>query len=65
MSTDTLKGSRLRGGIRPSKAFAEGRVCSQISCDTRLSRYNKREFCHVHAPVKFPRVRGRILSESA
>lgn len=31
-----------------------------MSCETVLSRYNKREACHVHAPVKFPRIRGRF-----
>ncbi len=63
MGETALKGHRLRGGTRPSKQFTEGRVCAERGCDTKISIYNRREFCHVHAPVKFPRVRGRILPE--
>ena len=60
---DTLKGQQMRGGIRPSRAYEQGRVCEQRDCTTKLSIYNRREHCHVHAPVRFPRVRGRILAE--
>lgn len=61
---DTLKGNRLRGGVRPSRKFGEGRVCADKSCDTLLSQYNRREHCFAHAPVRFPRVRGRVVAES-
>ena len=60
---DTLGGSRLRGRIRPSRSYAAGRVCKKRSCSTKISIYNRREYCNVHAPVKFPRVRGHILPE--
>lgn len=60
---DTLKGNRLRGGIRPSRKFGEGRVCAEKNCDTLLSQYNRREYCFAHAPVRFPRVRGRVVPE--
>jgi hypothetical protein len=60
---DTLKGQRLQGGVRPSRSYGEGRKCKEKGCETKISMYNRREFCHVHAPVKFPRVRGRILPE--
>ena len=60
---DTLKGQRLAGGIRPSRSYGTGRTCKHKGCQTKISMYNRREFCHVHAPVKFPRVRGRILPE--
>ena len=62
--TDTLKGRRLSGSTRPSRNFGEGRVCAKAGCGTRLSRYNRREYCYAHAPVRFPRVRGKILPES-
>lgn len=29
-------------------------------CDTRLSRYNRKRTCHVHTPVRYPRIRGRV-----
>jgi hypothetical protein len=61
--TETMKGHRLRGGTRPSRNFGEGRVCAKADCDTRLSRYNRREYCYTHAPVRFPRVRGRVITE--
>lgn len=60
---DTLKGQRLTGGVRPSRSYGEGRTCKEQGCDTKISMYNRREFCHLHAPVKYPRVRGRILPE--
>ncbi len=63
MAETTLKGRRIHGGIRPSRSVEGERRCSQSDCDTKLSRYNKREFCHAHAPVKFPRVRGRIVPD--
>ena len=63
--TDGLKASQIKGGIRPSKSYEQGRVCNDESCETKLSIYNKRDFCFNHAPVKYPRVRGRILQETA
>ena len=63
--TDGLKASQIKGRIRPSKRFDQGRVCKDESCNTQLSIYNKRDHCFNHAPVKYPRVRGRILQETA
>jgi hypothetical protein len=60
---DTLKGARLKGGLRPSRKYGEDRVCAQKGCNTRLSMYNRREYCYAHAPVRFPRVRGRVVPE--
>lgn len=59
MAEHALKGQRVRGGIRPSQTYEEGRVCAHEDCETRLSRYNRRDRCHLHAPVRFPRLRGR------
>ena len=61
--TEPMKGTAIKGVTRPSKDFGEGRVCAEADCVTKLSRYNKRDFCYSHAPVKYPRVRGRILPE--
>lgn len=63
MSDTTLKGKSIKGVSRASRAYSQGRICADSECDTKLSMYNKREYCHVHAPVKFPRVRGRIVPE--
>jgi hypothetical protein len=44
---------------RPSKAFPEGRVCGEASCDTVLSIYNESEYCYQHDCGAAPRLRGR------
>lgn len=56
----TFIASRPSGRTRRPKTYRLDRVCTDFSCDTVLSRYNQREACHVHAPVKFPRIRGRF-----
>jgi hypothetical protein len=56
--SDIMKGASIKGVTRPSKDFGEGRECRSKDCVTKLSRYNRREFCFAHAPVKYPRVRG-------
>ncbi len=65
MSDTTMKGRTIKGVARPSKDFGDGRTCIQDGCITKLSRYNKRDHCYLHAPVKYPRVRGRIVPESS
>lgn len=61
--SDTVRGAAIKGVTRPSKRFATDRVCAQKGCKTKLSQYNKAEFCHLHAPIRFPRVRGKIMDE--
>jgi hypothetical protein len=61
--TDTVRGAAIKGVTRPSRRFNTGRVCAKGGCDTRLSQYNKAEYCHAHAPIRFPRVRGKIMDE--
>jgi len=61
--TDTVRGAAIKGVSRPSKRFSQDRVCSKPGCETRLSQYNKAVYCHAHAPIRFPRVRGKILDE--
>ena len=61
--SDIVKGAAIKGMTRPSRRFAVGRVCAKQGCETKLSQYNKSDYCHAHAPVRFPRVRGKILDE--
>lgn len=61
--SEVMKGRTIKGVTRPSKSFGEDRVCAEKGCSTKLSKYNRREYCYAHAPVRFPRVRGRILPE--
>ncbi len=60
---ESLKGKAIKGITRASRRYSEGRICDDPACDTKLSMYNKRDYCHAHAPIKFPRVRGRIVPE--
>ncbi|HSR16273.1 MAG TPA: hypothetical protein VLL51_10995 [Gemmatimonadales bacterium] len=62
--SDTLRGNRIKGKLRAPKVHDGNRVCAHKGCTTLLSRYNKRDHCYAHAPTKFPRLRGRVLSES-
>jgi hypothetical protein len=61
--TDIVKGAAIKGMTRPSRRFSTDRICTKPGCTTKLSQYNKAEYCHAHAPVRFPRVRGKIMDE--
>ncbi len=58
--TNSLRAFRVGSSSRRPRTFSDGRVCQSERCDTVLSRYNKADFCHRHAPVQFPRLRGVI-----
>lgn len=60
--SDIVKGTAIKGTSRPSRRYGEDRVCAQADCETKLTQYNKREHCFTHAPVRFPRVRGRVAA---
>lgn len=63
MAEKVLKGNRMAGSNRAPKQIDEVRSCAKDGCDTSLSRYNRREYCYAHAPTRFPRLRGRIVTE--
>lgn len=63
MAENVLKGRRMLGSGRAPKTVSDDRTCAREGCETRLSRYNKREYCYTHAPTKFPRLRGRIVPD--
>lgn len=45
---------KLNGG-RPRKTYEGGRTCAAAGCTTKLSSYNKNEFCWTHfQPVPKP-----------
>jgi hypothetical protein len=64
MAENVMKGRRILGENRAPKARNDNTTCAKDGCETRLSRYNGREFCYAHAPTKFPRLRGRIVADS-
>jgi hypothetical protein len=46
--------SKLSGG-RPLRTYDAGRTCAAPGCTTRLSAYNKNEYCWTHyQPVPKP-----------
>jgi hypothetical protein len=65
MNDTVLKGRRLAEGTRAPKTYSTERHCAKSGCHTRLSRYNRREFCYSHAPTKYPRLRGRIARDDS
>ena len=55
-----LRGSTLPStehGRRP-RTNEKHRVCAWDECETVLSRYNLADYCRVHLPPSFPRIRG-------
>ena len=56
--TDVIKGTRPGDIARPNHRYAEGRVCANEACETRLSVYNRSKYCWAHEPLRFPVVRG-------
>ena len=62
MSERSMVGTPISGNDRPSKAFAEGRVCREPGCGTQLSIYNNGRYCYQHEPMAVPRTRGRKIA---
>jgi hypothetical protein len=64
MSSEIMKGNRVQAKLRAPKQTDGTRVCEDDTCETVLSRYNKRSHCYAHTPTRFPRLRGRIVPEN-
>ena len=60
-----IRGARPRELPRPNRTYDRGRVCAADGCDTRLSIYNKSQFCWSHKPVTFPVTRGARRRKAA
>lgn len=58
--TPTIVGRIPEKSGKTPKTDEEERVCSDPSCDTKLTRYNTSDNCYRHKPRRFPRVRGRL-----
>jgi len=63
MADNVMKGRRILGESRAPKARVDTKTCAMDGCSTQLSRYNRRDHCYAHAPTKFPRLRGRIVTD--
>ena len=55
---ETIGGEVRNDHDRPPRKFAPGRECAEYECGTRLSIYNKSDYCSLHA-VGVLRVRGK------
>lgn len=55
---ESMKASRPMGRLRRPKTAPQGRICKRDDCSVIISRYNTADFCNVHRPLKYPRVRG-------
>jgi hypothetical protein len=58
-SQSAIRGQKPQALPRASRQYPDGRVCAEPGCETRLSKYNRREKCWAHAEMKVPRLRGR------
>ena len=63
MAELTMRAARPTGRTRRPKTFNTDRICSYESCETRISRYNRSDRCHLHAPRHYPRLRGVVTAE--
>jgi hypothetical protein len=58
----SLRGAPVRPLPRANRLWTAGRTCTDEGCSTKLSIYNKSQFCWVHEPVKFHLARGKRRS---
>jgi hypothetical protein len=57
-----IRGAHVVGLPKRSRRFAQGRLCAHSGCITRLSMYNRKDTCYIHAETKIPRLRGKKAS---
>ena len=67
MAEEHYVGGSVRPLPRPNRRFAQGRVCAEPGCGTKLSIYNKWKYCWQHEPVNsyVPRGKRRSTNQAA
>jgi hypothetical protein len=67
MLEERYKGAAVRVLPRPNKRYKPGRVCASPDCGTKLSTYNKWQYCWQHEPVHsyVPRGKRKSRKEAA
>jgi hypothetical protein len=67
MIDDRFRGESVRTLPRANKKYTAGRVCAAAGCETKLSMYNKWQYCWQHEPVHsyVPRGKRRSRKEAA
>ena len=62
MADSEYRGARIRELPRANRTYPGGRVCAAEGCTTKLSIYNKWDFCWQHEPVHTYISRGKRRS---
>lgn len=57
--TAAFRGARISELPRANRTYPRDRVCAAEGCTTRLSIYNRSEFCWQHEPVRTYVSRGK------
>lgn len=65
MSEEAMRGSRVQSLPRPNRSYPDGRVCAAAGCGTKLSIYNRWQYCWQHEPVHSYTPRGRRRKKQA
>ena len=63
MQDDRFRGAAVRTLPRPNRTYSADRVCAAPGCETKLSMYNKWEYCWQHEPVHAYIPRGKRRSK--
>ena len=62
MADEGFRGQSVRSLPRANKQYTAGRTCASPGCNTKLSIYNKWEYCWQHEPVHTYIARGKRRS---
>ena len=62
MAEESFRGQSVRSLPRANKRYQGDRVCAASGCATKLSIYNKWDFCWQHEPVHTYIARGKRRS---
>ena len=67
MTDERFRGAAVRTLPRANKRYTSGRVCADPGCGTKLSMYNKWQYCWQHEPVHsyVPRGKRKSRKEAA
>jgi hypothetical protein len=62
MADERMRGQSVRTLPRANKQYQGGRTCAAPGCSTKLSIYNKWDYCWQHEPVHTYIARGKRRS---
>jgi hypothetical protein len=62
MADESLRGQSVRSLPRANKQYRADRTCAAPGCSTKLSIYNKWDYCWQHEPVHTYIARGKRRS---